>query len=103
MPTQSGNADVVAKYGSSNNNFTGSGYNSNLLSTITDFTIAVDGNNEYRPMVVYNPSAEYRLIGMRSAMNLNIIDIIVYWKDAFGNIHPFELHPGCSTHVKLML
>ncbi|MFM7980617.1 MAG: hypothetical protein ACKPKO_14990, partial [Candidatus Fonsibacter sp.] len=48
------------------------------------------------------PSAVYRLIDMSSAMSLNIIDIIVYWKNTFGNIHPFELHPGCSTHVKLM-
>ncbi|MFM7986114.1 MAG: hypothetical protein ACKPKO_43055, partial [Candidatus Fonsibacter sp.] len=35
--------------------FTGSGNNSKLLSTIMDFTIAVDGNNQYRPMVVYTP------------------------------------------------
>ncbi|MFM7983520.1 MAG: hypothetical protein ACKPKO_29760, partial [Candidatus Fonsibacter sp.] len=51
--------------------FSGTGNNSNLLPTITDFTIAVDGNNQY------NPSAEYRLIDMHSAMNLNRIDIIV--------------------------
>ncbi|MFM7986978.1 MAG: phage major capsid domain-containing protein, partial [Candidatus Fonsibacter sp.] len=35
-------------------------------------------------------------------MNLNRVDIVVYWKDTFGNIHPFELHPGCSANVKLM-
>ena len=62
----------------------------------------MDGNNQYRPMVVYNPAAEYRLIDMHSSMNLNRIDIIVYWKDTFGNIHPFELHPGCATNVKLL-
>ncbi|MFM7986231.1 MAG: hypothetical protein ACKPKO_43650, partial [Candidatus Fonsibacter sp.] len=48
-----------------------------FLPTVTDFTIAVDGNNQFRPMVVYNPSAEYRLVDMHSAMNLNRIDIIV--------------------------
>jgi hypothetical protein len=53
-------------------------------------------------MVVYNPGAEYRLIDMHSCMNLNKVDIIVYWKDTFGNIHPFELQPGCSANVKLM-
>ena len=26
----------------------------------------------------------------------------MYWKDTFGNIHPFELHPGCAANVKLM-
>ncbi len=60
------------------------------------------GNNKYRPMVVYNPATEYRLIDMCSSMNMNRIDIIVYWQDAFGNIHPFELHPGCSANVKLL-
>ena len=84
--------------GNSNNNFTGSGNN----SAITDFTIAVYGNNQYRTMVVYNPAAEYRLIDMHSSMNLNRVYIVVCWKGTFGNIHPFELHPGCCANLKLM-
>ena len=43
-------------------------------------------------MIVYNPAAEYRLVDVHSSMNLNRIDLIVYWKDTFSNIHPFELH-----------
>ena len=84
------------------NNINSYGNNSNLLNTISDFSIAVDTNNQYRPMLVYNPGAEYRLIDMHSCMNMNKVDIIVYWKDTFGNIHPFELQPGCSANVKLM-
>ena len=102
LPIQATQTSLPKDVGSSSNNFTGSGNNSNLLTAITDFTIAVDGNNQYRPMVVYNPSAEYRLIDMNSSMNLNRIDIIVYWKDTFGNIHPFELRPGCSANVKIL-
>ena len=102
LPIQATQTSLPKDVGNSNNNFTGSGNNSNLLSAITDFTIAVDGNSQYRPMIVYNPAAEYRLIDMHSAMNMNRIDIIVYWKDTFGNIHPFELHPGCSANVKLL-
>jgi len=60
------------------NNINSYGNNSNLLSAISDFSIAVDSNNQYRPMVVYNPGAEYRLIDMHSCMNLNKVDIIVY-------------------------
>ena len=102
-PANSSNADIFAtNVGNRSKNFTGSGNNSNLLQSITDFSIAVDGNNQYRPMVVYNPAAEYRLIDMHSSMNLNRIDIIVYWKDTFGNIHPFELHPGCAANVKIL-
>jgi hypothetical protein len=39
---------------------------------------------------------------MNSYMNLNRVDIIVYWKDKFGNIHPFELSPGNAASVKIM-
>ena len=53
-------------------------------------------------MVVYNPSAEYRLIDMNSCMNLNRVDIIVYWKDNSGNLHPFELNPGNAASAKIM-
>ena len=53
-------------------------------------------------MVVYNPSAEYRLIDINSYMDLNRVYIIVYWKDKFGNIHPVELNPGNAASVKIM-
>ena len=99
---QSTQTSLPKDVGHNNNNSTGSGNNYNLLSAITYFTIAVDGNSQYRPMVVYNPATEYRLIDMHSSMNLNRIDIIVYWKDNFGNIHPFELHLGCSANVKIL-
>ena len=73
-----------------------------MLSAISDFAITVDGNNQYRSMIIYGPGAEYRLIDMNSYMNLNKTDIIVYWKDTFGNIHPFERQPGCAANVKIM-
>ncbi len=78
------------------------GNNANVLSILSDFSIAVDANNEYRPSILYNPGAEYRLIDMNSVMNLNKIDIIVFWKDVFGIMHPLELLPGCSAHVKIL-
>ena len=78
------------------------GNNSNLLPVLSDFSIAVDGSSQYRPMVEYNPGAEYRLIDMNSTVNLNRIDIIVYWKDRSGGLHPFQLQPGCAASVKIM-
>jgi hypothetical protein len=39
---------------------------------------------------------------MNSSMNLNRVYIIVYWKDKFGNIHPFELNPGKAASVNIM-
>ena len=43
------------------------------------------------------PWAEYRLVEVRSTMNLTAIRNIVYLKGTFNNIHLFELHPGCTT------
>jgi hypothetical protein len=102
LPIKTTQTSLPRSIGSNENAFSSVGNNSNRLSAISDFAIAVDGNNQYRPMVIYNPSPEYRLIDMNSYMNLNRLDIIVYWKDTFGNIHPFELSPGNSASVKLM-
>ena len=102
LPIKTTQTSLPRSIGSNENAFSSVGNNSNMLSAISDFAIAVDGNNQYRPMVIYNPSPEYRLIDMNSYMNLNRVDIIVYWKDTFGNIHPFELSPGNSASVKLM-
>ena len=101
LPIQSTQTSLPKK-GNSDTNFSGNGNNSNFLNIITDFSIAVDGGSQYRPMLVYNPAAEYRVIDMRSSMNLNKIDIIVFWKDTFGKLHPFELHPGGAANVKIL-
>ena len=52
-------------------------------------------------MVEYSPGAEYGLIDMNSTTNLNRLDAIVYWKDRFGGLHPFELQPRCAASIKL--
>ena len=102
LPIKTTQTSLPRNIGSNEDAFANVGNNSNLISAISDFSIAVDGNNQYRPMVIYNPNAEYRLIDMNSYMNLNRVDIIAYWKDKFGNIHPFELSPGNAASVKIM-
>ncbi len=97
IPTQTGR---VVELGSGN--LISGGNNSNICSIISDFSVSVDANNEYRPHILYNPGAEYRLVDMNSCMNLNRLDIQVFWKDVNGNIYPLKLLPGCSAHVKLM-
>jgi hypothetical protein len=39
---------------------------------------------------------------MYSTFNLNKIDLIVFWKDIYGNLNPFYLMPGCNANVKLL-
>lgn len=99
VPTQT---SAPKDIGNKNSSLVSGGNNSNLLPVLSDFSIAVDGSNQYRPMVEYNPGAEYRLIDMNSTANLNRIDIIVYWKDRSGGLHPFQLQPGCAASVKIM-
>jgi len=99
IPTQT---SVPRDIGGENNHLVSSGNNSNLLPILSDFSIAVGPNNQYRPCVEYAPGAEYRLLDMNSTANLNRVDIIVYWKDRSGGMHPLELQPGCAASVKLM-
>ena len=57
----------------------------NISSIVSDFEISISPGNEYRDGTTYIPPGEYRLIDMYSSYNLNKIDLIVYWKDIFGN------------------
>ena len=72
-------------YSSNSNGMVGSGSTS-LSNTLTDFEIAIDAQNSYRPEISYAPPGEYRLIDMYSNSNLSKIDLTVYWKDRYGNL-----------------
>ena len=88
-------------YSSKSNGMVGSG-NTNLSNTLTDFEVAIDATNSYRPEISYAPPSEYKLIDMLSRSNLSKIDLNVYWKDKWGNLKPLRLLPGCSASVKLL-
>ena len=102
LPIVSTQTSVPRNLGAQGNYLISGGNNSNLLPILLDFASAVDANNQYRPMVEYNPGAEHRRVDMNSTVNLNRLDVIVYWKDRFGGLHPFELQPGCAASIKLM-
>jgi hypothetical protein len=65
----------------------GSG-SASLSNTLTDFEIAIDAQNSYRPEISYAPAGEYRLIDTYSNSNLNKIDLNVDWKDKWGPSSP---------------
>ena len=103
LPIVSTNTSPPLTYDdTSNNNLTSNGNNSNLSSILSDFEIPVSETNQYRPIIVYNPSSEYRLVDMHSSTSLNKIDITVFWKTHFGDFIPLRLQPGCAAHIKLM-
>ena len=99
VPTQTSKPNIISN---NSNNFTSGGDNSNLANMLSDFEIAIDAVNQYRPFILYAPSAEYRLIDLYSGTDLNRLNIQVFWKDHFGNLNPLYIPPGASAHMKLM-
>ena len=98
-PTQTSKPTIISNQ---SNNFSSNGDNSNLTNILSDFEVAIQDTNSYRPFILYAPTSEYRLIDLYNSSNLNRINIQVFWKDNFGNLNPFYLEPGCSAHLKLM-
>jgi hypothetical protein len=39
---------------------------------------------------------------MNSVMNLNKLDLIVFWKSHYGELIPLRLQPGNAAHIKIM-
>lgn len=75
------------------------GNNNNFAQIITDM---VADNNNYKPFVLYNPQAEYRLVELIGNTPLYSVDIQIYWKNRFGQLIPFRLTPQGSATIKLM-
>jgi len=99
VPTATSKPNIISNQ---SNNFSSGGDNSNLTTILSDFEIAVDGANSYRPFILYAPSAEYRLVDLFSGSDLNRLSIQVFWKDHAGNLNPLYVPVGCAAHLKLM-
>ena len=103
LPIISTNTSLPMTYGGTSvDNQASNGNNSNLTNIVSDFEIPVSETNQYRPIVVYNPSSEYRLMDMNSSLNLSKVDISVFWKTQYGEYVPLRLQPGCAAHLKIM-
>ena len=75
----------------------GTGNNSVSSNLISDFVA-----DNYRPSIIYVPSAEYRRIQLTGNSPLSNLDISLFWKDKIGNFNPFILPPGGSATMKLL-
>jgi hypothetical protein len=73
-----------------------------LSNIIADYSIPVSSQNNYNGEIIYAPSAEYRLLSMNSAQNINRIDLNAYWESKTGQAYPIYLPPGCSANIKIM-
>lgn len=82
-----------------NGNVVGSnGNNSNQSPIITDFV----ADALYKPQLIYEPSAQYRLISLTGNRPIYTVDISVFWKDVFGVLQPFRLSAGSGASIKIL-
>jgi hypothetical protein len=75
------------------------GNNADISTIITDLA-SNDGN--YRPNLVYNPSAEYRRIALKGNRPLYTIDLNIFYKLRSGELVPFTLLSNESCTMKIL-
>ena len=100
VPSNTGKPQVY----NGDNNLTISNNNCNIASMVTDFHVDNADGYGYVSSIQYVPSSEYRLIDLASGGSspLSNIELSVFWKDAFNNLHPFQLLAGLSCDLKLL-
>jgi hypothetical protein len=74
------------------------GNNSDFANIITDL---VSDTGQYKPNVVYNPTAEYRLITLYGNRPISNIDIQVFWRAKNGSLIPYRINSGEAVTMKI--
>jgi hypothetical protein len=75
------------------------GQNANIANIITDF---VSETGQYKPSIVYNPTAQFRLAELLGNKPLTNLDIGIFWKDRLGELNPYRLYSGATVSVKIL-
>lgn len=102
IPINNENVGIPKLFNANNILSSQSTSNSNISPIISDFQIEFSALNQYRPVIQYTPSNEYRLIDLYGTTSLANIQIGVLWKDVFGNFHEFYLNAGATASIKLL-
>jgi len=76
--------------------------NTDILNIMIDYSPPLKTGTELRPYIYYEPLGEYRLTELYGNQPINSMDIAVFWKDTFGNLHPFYLDIGASSTIKVL-
>jgi hypothetical protein len=90
---------AASNYYSSTQN---SGTNAEVSYILCDFSAQLATGTEYKPNITYIPPAEYVLNELYGDVPLSSISIYVFWKDKFGDLHPFLLEAGGTALLKIM-
>lgn len=75
---------------------------SNVILQLTDLVVDNRDGKQYKPGVIYAPTAEYRLVDLFGTTPLYTIDIEVEWIDNFGKNYPLRLAPGATATMKIL-
>jgi hypothetical protein len=78
------------------------GNNANIIPAITDFEVPLEKGTEWKPSVYYSPNSEYRLMDLIGNQPLSNLQLSVYWKDTYANLHLLKLASGSSASIKLL-
>jgi len=76
--------------------------NNNMANEVTDLIVNLVRGDEYLPNVIYEPTAEYRLLDLQSNTPASSIQLGVQWQDIYGYYHDFYLQNGCGANLKIM-
>lgn len=73
-------------------------------NTITDVSLPLDNCFDYRQLIAYQPTAEYRMASFQNSQTgLNQISVDVYWRNRLdGNLYPMQLFNGSTVNIKIL-
>jgi hypothetical protein len=74
-------------------------------STAGAFNVITDliaSDFQYKPFLIYNPSAQYRFIALRPGAEIRHVDIQLYYQDRLGQYTPLRLPSGSSCTIKIL-
>jgi len=74
------------------------GNNADIANIITDL---VSSTGAYRPSLIYEPQAQYRLVTLNGNRPLFNLDLQIFYRLRNGSLVPFRLASGGSVTIKL--
>ena len=82
--------------------YTSRGQNAQRDNSISDIQIGLVSGSEYKPTIIYIPSAQYRLIDMLGTNPIYQVSFSITFKTKFGQILPFRLSSQCGANLKIL-
>ena len=94
---------IVEEYiNSIGNEFSGGNTSTIQLPIVSDFILNAPNGYDIFNYVVYQPTAEYRMISLSGSRPIQSINMKMFYQDANGILTPLLLPPKKSINIKLM-